>query len=367
MMKKVKICLLTVLCLLGVYVCMPMTASAGIKTSDFIENVELKGDLRVRYDYQDVEGNDDAYDRLRGRFRMGLTWNNPAEQWKIAAGLATGDDQEAGSTNSTYSKDSEFESQNLWLDYAYAEHRMDNFKLLAGQMKNPYYATMALWDPDVRPTGFSAQAQFDPLFITTGYYQVRYIDRDISRMFATQAGVKIENVLAAVAFYDINRVDEWVDDGDNNLNDDYKYQVADFYVKCDFNLDQIKLSPYGQVFYNFGADGNEGEGVLGGDLDPEDENLGWLVGCKAKINRFSFGLAYGQVAADACPQASKDSDWGSKLGSTDIEGWKTSVGYKLTKHCEFKTTYLYNEPLERDDDETPEDVHRVQVDLKYKF
>ncbi len=40
--------------------------------------------------------------------------------------------------------------------------------------------------------------------------------------------------------------------------------------------------------------------------------------------------------------------------------------HKLTKHCEFKTTYYYTEPKEREDYKV-KNVNRVQVDLKYKF
>ncbi len=365
MSPKVKL-ILSALFLSVIILCLQTPVFAGVNASDFIENLDIKGDLRVRYDWQDNDdGKDDAKDRIRGRLRLGLIWHNPDENLKIAAGLATGG-LTGNTTNSTYSNDQVFETGDIRLDYAYAEHKIDNFRFLAGQQKNPYYSTMALWDGDVRPAGFTGQIQLEPMFVTAGYYQVRYIDRDIARMLAAQAGVKIGNILAAIAYYDVNRVEEWIDDGDNNLNDDYKYQIADFYTKCDFTVDKVKLSVHGEVFYNFGADGEKGEGVLGGDLDPEDENLGWLVGAKAKVDRFSLGVEYGQVEADACVQVLKDSDWGSGLGSTDVEGWKVGAGYQLTKHCKFATTYFYTEPKERKDYKV-KDVNRVQVDLKYKF
>ena len=365
MSQKLKICLFTVLCFLGVYLCVPITASATVNASDFIENLDIKGDLRIRYDYQDNDdGKNDVKDRLRARFRLGLAWHNPAENWKIAAGLATGH-LDGATTNATYSDEEIFETGDIRLDYAYAEHKIDNFKFLAGQQKNQFYSTMALWDPDVRPAGFTGQIKFDPTFVTAGYYQVRYIDRDIARMLAAQAGVKIGNVLVAVAYYDVNRVEEWAIEGDN-LDDDYKYKIADFYTKYNFNLDKVKISAHGEIFYNFGAKGEKGQSIQGENLDPEDENLGWLIGAKAKVDKFSLGVEYGQVGADACIQAIKDSDWGSGLGSTDIKGWKASAGYKLTKHCEFKTTYYYTEPLERKTYKV-KDVNRVQIDLKYKF
>ncbi len=192
---------LSALFISGIILCLQMPAFAGVNASDFIENLDIKGDLRVRYDWQDNDdGKDDAKDRIRGRLRLGLVWHNPDENWKVAAGLATGG-LTGNTTNSTYSNEQIFETGDIRLDYAYAEHKIDNFRFLAGQQKNPYYSTMALWDGDVRPAGFTGQIQLAPMFFTAGYYQVRYIDRDIARMLAAQAGVKVGNVLVAVAYY----------------------------------------------------------------------------------------------------------------------------------------------------------------------
>jgi hypothetical protein len=364
MMKRTRICLLTVLCFIGVYLFMPMTVFADVNTQDFIENLNIKGDLRIRYDYQDNnDGKDDPKDRLRARFRLGLVWQNPMENWKVAAGLATGG-LDGATTNATYSEEEIFETGNIRLDYAYAEHKLDNITLVAGQHKNKFYSSMALWDPDVRPAGFTGQIKFDPIFVTAGYFQVRYIDRDIARMAAAQVGVNTDDLLAAIGYYYVNRVDEFLDV--ENLDEDYKYQIIDFYTQYNLSIGTLKITPLAHIFYNLGAKGEPGQSVQGGDLDPEDENLGWLVGVKAKVSKYSFGVAYGEVGADAAIQDIKDSDWGSGLGSTDIKGWKASVGYKLTKHCEFKTTGYYTEPLERKDYKV-KDVTRFQVDLKYKF
>jgi len=366
MMKRTKICLLTVFCFLSVYLFMPMSAFAEVTAQDFIENLNIKGDLRVRYDYQDNDdGKDDPKDRLRARFRLGLIWHNPKENWKVAAGLATGG-LDGNTTNATFSDDEIFETGDIRLDYAYAEHKLDNITLIAGQHKNKFHSSMALWDGDVRPAGFTGQMKFDTLFVTAGYFQVRYIDRDIARMAAGQIGVDTGDLVAAIGYYDINRVDEFLDV--ENLDENYKYQIIDFYTKYTLKLDSVKIIPHAHVFYNAGAKGEEGQSVGGENLDPEDadQNMGWLVGAKAKVDKFSFGVEYGEVGADAAIQDIKDSDWGSGLGSTDIKGWKASVGYKLTKHCSFATTYFYTEPKERKDYKV-KDVNRVQVDLKYKF
>ena len=342
----------------------PIAAFAQVNVSDFIESMNINGDLRVRYDYQNMDEpmDNDPKDRLRLRFRMGFAWENPAENWKIAAGLATGD--EAGNTtNATFSNDEIFETGDIRLDYAYAQHALKNFTLIAGQHKNIFYSSMALWDPDVRPAGFAARLDLQPIFVNAGYFQVRYVNADIAEMNALQVGVDTGSFLGAVAIYDVHDTDEILADVEG-LDDDYEYQIVDFYTGFNFKIGSVAVSPHAQIFYNFGAAGNAGEGALGGDLDPEDENLGWLVGVSTKMDRYSFGIEYTEIGADACVQDIKDSDFGSGLDSTDVKGFKVGVGYKVTKHCEFKTTGFFYESLER---EIHQNVDRYQIDLKYKF
>jgi len=187
-------------------------------------------------------------------------------------------------------------------------------------------------------------------------------------MAGVQAGVNIKNLLMAAAYYDVDHVKEFLEEGNDDLalDPDYKYQIMDFFTKYDLKLDKATITPYGQVFYNAGAKGDAGQSVLGGTLDPEEENLGWLVGIATKIDKIGFGVEYGQIGADSAIQDIKDSDWGAGLNSTDIKGWKADVGYKLTKNCEFKVTGYYTEPMERENNPV-EDVKRAQVDLSYKF
>jgi hypothetical protein len=345
--------------------CIPMKASAGTAaTSDFIDKLELNGDLRVRYEQvkKDVD-NEDKNDRWRQRFRLGMKWNNPEECWKIAAGLATGG-SDATSTNDTYSDDAFFDTGDIRLDYAYAEHKMESFKFLAGQQKNPWETTWLFWDSDVRPVGLTGQFTMDQFFLTAGGYDVKYIDKDVAYMYAVQGGAKMDMLTAALGFYTYNRVDEILDSSiAANLDEDYGYDIIDFYVSSDIKADPVKLTPYGQVFYNMGAEGEEGQSVIAG-LDPEEENLGWIVGCDAKIDQFSIGLAYTQVGADSVLQGLKDADFGSALNSTDVEGFRVDLGYKISKNFGLSTTGMFYEAKERDLDQDPT---TYQIDMNYKF
>ena len=354
--------------------------------------MELSGDLRIRYEYKEKDvDNEDPTDRMRQRFRLGMKWNNPGENWKIAAGLATGG-SDATSTNDTLSDGSFFETGDIRLDYAYAEHKMNNFKFIAGQQKNPFQTTWALWDSDVRPAGFTATMDLKPAFVTAGWYDVYYADNDMAQMEAIQAGLKTDIIAGALAFYNFHddapeimgdfltkeKFGRKTTDEDGNtvyvidyMDPDYSYQIIDLYLKADIKTDMLKISPHAQIFYNIGAEGEEGQSLLSGEqkngadlLDPEEENLGYLLGVKASIDKIKLGVEYASIGADACVPLLKDSDWGSALQYVDVEGFKLGLGYALTKHCELNATaYLY-EAKERDIDQDPKTYH---IDMVYKF
>jgi len=359
--------------LFGFAVCLPLFAAAAtekdippapVYASDFLKGLDINGELRIRYEHAERDTPDeDAVDRMRTKFLLGMAWNNPDENWKVAAGLATGG-LDGTSTNATWSNEEIFETGDIRLDYAYAEHKMNKFKFLAGQQKNPYATTWALWDGDMRPAGFTATADFEPVFVTTGWYQVRYADKDIAQMEAIQIGAKMDMATAALAFYNYHQVDEYIDFEELGLDSGYNYQIIDFYTKGDIKTDMAKFSPYAQVFYNIGVKGEEGQSVQGGDLDPEEENLGWVLGVDTKIDKVKFGVAYAQIGADSVQQGMKDGDFGGSLNATDVQGFKIGLGYALAKHCSVDATaYLY-EAMERDLDQDAKTYH---LDLNYKF
>ncbi|MCU0600916.1 MAG: putative porin [Desulfobacterales bacterium] len=346
------------------------TYSGTLATSDFIDKLEMNGDLRIRYEWKEKDvDNEDPVDRWRNRFRLGMKFNNPEEGYKIAAGLCTGPIEATG-TNATYSETTYFETGDIRLDYAYAEHKMDCFKFIGGQQKNPWETTWVFWDSDVRPVGLTGQYGFDQFFVTVGGYDVRYVDKDVAYMYAAQAGMKTEMITAALAYYGYTRVDEIIDAAAwANMDDDYGYDIIDVYVATDIKADPVKIKPYAQVFYNAGAEGDEGQSALnltpdGASLDPEEENLGWIIGCEAKIDKFSCSLDYAQIGADSVIPGLKDADMGSELNSTDVEGFKIGLGYSITKNFGIATTAFLYQAKERDIDQDPQ---TYQFDLNYKF
>ena len=370
MIRKMKTRLATPLCILSALLFMPLSASANLNLQKFTEKVTIKGDLRVRYENKekDISG-EDPTDRMRQRFRLGFQFDTN-ENWSIAAGLATGG-SDATSTNDTYSDGAFFETGDLRLDYAYATHKMDNITLIAGQQKNPFKTTWALWDGDVRPAGFTGMIDLNPAFVTVGWYDVLYSDHDMAQMAAVQAGAKLDMATIAVAYYHyqdqpLEMVKEVIAPeygiDPTAMDEDYGYQIIDVYCEADLKMDMVKITPYFQAFMNLGAEGEDGQGLFGGD--PEDENLGYLLGATVKIDKVKVDVAYARIGEDACNPLLKDSDFGEALDHVDVQGVKAGISYKITDHCSAGfTAYLY-EAIERDTDQEPKTYH---VDLKYKF
>ncbi|MEZ4579446.1 MAG: putative porin [Desulfobacterales bacterium] len=141
--------------------------------------------MRVRYEYKEKDvSNEDPTDRMRQRFRLGMKFAT-TENWTIAAGLATGG-SDSTSTNDTWS-DGAFLKPAIsgWITRI-QEHNLNNFTFIAGQQKNPFQTTWALWDGDVRLAGFTGMMDLKPIFITAGWYDVYYADKDMAQMEAIQ-------------------------------------------------------------------------------------------------------------------------------------------------------------------------------------
>ena len=380
----------------------PGFAMAEIKLGKHIDSLKLKGDLRVRFERHDKDSDagkntddNNPRDRLRSRFRLGAFWKSSEEKWEIGAGLATGG-LSSTSTNDTWSDavekefekdDSIFQTGDIRLDYAYAKHTIEipginKVNVIVGQQKNPFKSAWLLWDSDVRPAGFTGHADLGMVFGTAGAYDVFQNGNDIAMMYALQGGAKIKtgniSFLGTLSGYFYGGLDRYNDadsaEGEYVCklpNKDYDYQIIDIYGKIDVELDKkIKVSPYLQLFYNTGADGKKGDGFLKGDLEPDSENMGWVMGFSAKMMDASFKLSYAQVGADSCVPYLKNADFGSGLHSgVNVQGAVIAAGYKITKHFGAElTAYLYEELEEvTKGQENKSSMQMYHIDLKYKF
>jgi hypothetical protein len=344
----------------------PARESQVLLTNKLVDQLKLKGDLRVRYERREVDkpGTDDdpARDRLRTRFRLGMVWDNKSENLEIGAGLATGG-ADGTSTNATWSENNFFETGDIRLDYAYAKHTLGDLTLTAGQHPNPFETSWLLWDSDLRPAGFTVHYAKGLFFGTAGGYEVYQAGDDVSMVFGGQLGIKGKmgegKYKVAGAYYDF---DSKIFDKIARPNPDYEYAIGDLYATMELPLGPVTGSIYGDVFKNFGADGPVG--VAGGTIDPKDENLGWVVGLGAKIADFKASIAYAVVGTDSVIGTLKDADFGTGVNETDLKGIRLDLGYAVSKDFSVGTTIMDYQAKELTN---KPDGRLYQVDLNYKF
>ena len=336
-----------------------------------LDGLDITGDLRLRYELRDLDPPDEPsekQDRIRHRFRIGGIWKNKAENWEIGAGLATGG-YDPTSSNQTWGEDSAFSRGDIRLDYAYAKHGMGDFSATLGQQKIPWHGSWVFWDSDVRPTGLTVQYEGETgLFATLGGYGVRFYKDgnggNTSMMGAGQAGYRTQfgdlEILAAAGYHHYDgEFSNW-----EAPNPEYDFQVGDIFASASFPVGFLKLSPYFQIWKNFGADGEIGEGQQGGTLVPGDEDLGWIAGMNAGFSRVKLGYSYSVIEADSIYRRLIDQDFGTGLSNTDVKGHRVSAFYDITRNWDAGITASFFEAYRRI--QQP-DVILYQFDINYRF
>jgi Putative porin len=155
------------------------TAAGKWKISAPITEIELYGDLRVRYQYNGgqtagntptapvgpgVAGLHDWQERDRERYRLRLGLRGTlSDDWFFGLRLETnassrstnvtfGDD--SGGANAVFAKNSD----GIFVGQAYVGYKgFKDVTLTAGRMANPLVNTLMVWDPDINPEGLAEQ------------------------------------------------------------------------------------------------------------------------------------------------------------------------------------------------------------------
>ena len=357
----------------------------------FINQLTLKSDLRVRYDrlsrnyYSQATNDDYNRDRWRTRFRFGFIWDNEEEDWQAGAGLIANDQNRATNSNGTWSEDSPFDRHYVSLDYAYAKHKLDDFSFTLGQHPNPYEMAWVMYDGDVRFTGLTAQyGQKTGPFATLGGYSAKVVGDDTAdntaMLYYGQAGYRgkageTEYTLAAgYQTYDQSFINDMPDNDDYDFPqidpDKYGLDIGDLYGSVTFPAGTVKVTAYGQVWKNFGADGEVGQSqITDFPEEPDDADMGWAVGVNTQIQKFFLGLDYSVIEADSLYGLLADADFGSGLSMTNKKGYRLQAGYDFSKNWSALISYLWYE--QEEDFYSPnskvEDADIIFIDAKYKF
>jgi hypothetical protein len=159
------------------------TAAGKWKLSTPITEIELYGDVRLRYQYSGgrtqsrgpvaapgagVAGTDDWLERERERYRLRLGLRGVLmDDWFFGLRLET--NASPRSTNVTFGGDTSSSSpggggpfakgdDTIYVGQAYAGYKgFPDFTFTAGRMPNPLVNTRMVWDPDINPEGLAEQ------------------------------------------------------------------------------------------------------------------------------------------------------------------------------------------------------------------
>jgi hypothetical protein len=145
------------------------TSAGKWKLSTPINEIELYGDARMRYEYRggrtagdNPTNPNDWYERKRERYRLRIGLRGTLlDDWFFGVRLETS--QSNRSTNVTFGGDSSngpFSKQDdgINVGQAYLGYKgFHDITLTAGRMPNPLVTTPLLWDDDINPEGLAEQ------------------------------------------------------------------------------------------------------------------------------------------------------------------------------------------------------------------
>ncbi len=148
--------------------------SSNIKIGDWIQQLNLGGDLRIRNQADEhttmiltnpkLGSQDVNVDRDRWRFRLRLN-ADVVLQSNFFAGvqLATSDNRASDTKNATYTGG--YDNYNIYISRAFMGWKpTPALTFIAGKQANPFYTTDLVYDPEVDPAGLVERIDLDKIF-----------------------------------------------------------------------------------------------------------------------------------------------------------------------------------------------------------
>jgi hypothetical protein len=365
-----------------------MKADADKRTAmpGWLDNLKFSGDFRLRYEYNGFnwgnEEDSEKKDRNRARFRLRVgatkTWLD--DQLEVGFRLASGSDNDATSTNQTFTQD--FSKKPVWIDLAYAKYTPKDLKglsIIGGKMTRPWVDNDIFFDSDVNPEGFWAEykapkmGRLEP-FVGAGYFVVNEsADDEDATMFMGQAGVRAE-ITKDVKYTFAAKYQEWTDYYASGAtprgNDKPLSRVPGFRViNLSNNVDIASV--FGRplnLFADFAH--NCGEGDETADYQGEDNAFatGVKYGQNKKKGDWSLKYRYAFVQANALPGHFVDSDFGFANRKGHVLGAEYNLLDSLTVGVDVFLTQPIFSPTTTSGSSAFEDMSTtVMANLVWKF
>ena len=365
----------------------------------WVQNIKLKGDFRLREEWRKDKGQDDL-SRTRIRVRLGLEDKiNP--KLKLAVGIATGNPKDPRSRNITLGTTGEStntdwdagSAKNIVLDYAYAEWTATKWMTLTGgKFQNPLWRPAdILWKSDITPEGAAANFNYNlnpkfNLFMNDMLFILRNPDAAGGKqpiLVALQPGFNASitdntNVKFAVTGYIFNQLKgspifEYSKGSPPNGNSGetsagngsyiYNYNSVNPNLEIGFKEPFKGLIPYASIYgdyiYNVSLP-STATGAGGFDI-------GVKFGAEsvADWGQWQVKLTYQKLGRDSWVDAFTDVDRYS--GKTNAKVYKANLDYGLGKNTWLTLAYYYGESLTKlaGVGRAPENL--IQADWNMKF
>lgn len=353
---------------------------------EWVQKMQFKGDLRLRYQYNRRQGDAAIQHRARYRLRLGVE-TKIVDKVKIAVGLATGS-TDPRSTNVTMNNS--FEKPEIRLDYAFVKYDPASWVSLYGGriLRAPVLWEPGdfLWDSDITPQGGavtfnkSITGTWD-LFFNAGLFVLdeSASDKSDPYMYYFQPGTAVSitdniNAKAAVTLYGFSSVKGAVLDqtaGSNTLSGGK--------LKYDYN----SISPAAEISINnplqwfTGPDsapwvhylGFFGEYVYNPDPGQNNKGYSWgaKIGDKDVKDKQQWQLRYmwRYMEKDSWLDVFPDSD--AYGGRTGVKGHEVVFEYGLNKNLSLALDYYYMERIKEAGSSKTYPENLVQVDLNLKW
>jgi hypothetical protein len=326
-----------------------LTSSEGLAEEEptWSDRISVKGDLRLRYEGIDEEGEED---RARGRYRARLAVTGEvADNVKVVMELASGADNPV-SRNVTF--DGGFDVDDIGFDLAYVEWTAtDSLTVYGGKMKNPLYkagGAPLVWDGDLNPEGLAVKYTKGAFFANVASFSVeerssssdslltavqlggQFKLGDNARLTAGAGYFGYSNTVGKEPFWDGKARGNSVDVNGNYL---YEYKNTEVFAQLDTKVGDWPLA------------------------------VGAKIGSAKAKGQWEASWTYMDVEADAVISTFNDSDFGG--GQTDAEGHILKAKYAVSKSISLAGTFFVNEI-----DEFAGNTHdfdRYQLDVQFSF
>ncbi len=346
------------------------------------ESTALRGDMRVRHEGIDIEGEPDYTksrdkDRQRLRARLGaFTRINPEVETGIQ--IASGNGADRRGTNENL--DNYFDKKAVWVDLAYINYNpvaVTGLKTFAGKMKQPWMSMGdVIWDGDINPEGLAASYTkkngTTTFFGSGGYYTMKdavdgdgfEFENDLSLYHlqggaAFDAGDSVRLTLGASLYEFDNEEFGSTSSFRTNGNTTDRFGLYELFAQMDVIGLPLPLSVYGQYVRNDDAR-DFGTALDGG------EDTAFLIGLRTNIAGLVIDYNYRDVEANAVVGGMTDSDFAA--GYTNSSGHKIKVKYDILKNFAIGATYFMAESdVASSTGLTDADVDTLHIDLEAKF